>query len=61
MGLFRERLAKEEVNKFKLVMGYLPDNNPQEEFEQKLKQSKHGLDAFTEYELQEFDPFFYKE
>lgn len=61
MSLFRERLAKEKENKKKLEMGYLPDNNPQAEFEQKLRESKHDLDAFTEYELQEFDPFFYKE
>lgn len=61
MGLFRERQAKEKENKKKLEMGYLPDNDPQAEFEQKLRESKTDLDAFSEYELQEFDPFYYKE
>lgn len=60
MSLFRERQNKERENRKKMEMGYLPDNDPKAEFEQKLKESDGNPDAFTEYEMQEFDPFFYK-
>jgi hypothetical protein len=61
MELFRERELKELDLQRKQEMGYLPDSDPQADFERKLKEGIVKVDAFKEYEEQEFDPFYYED
>lgn len=61
MELLREREIKEVELQRKLEMGYLPDCDPKAEFEKKLKEGTVKVDAFQEYEEQEFDPFYYED
>lgn len=61
MKLFREKKRKEAEVMRKQELGYLVNFSPEEEFLQKLKEGEKKIDAFKEYEEQEFDPFYYTE
>lgn len=61
MELFRERKKKEEEISRRQEMGYLDNSDPEEEFLRKLKEGEKKIDAFKEYEEQEFDPYYYTE
>ena len=61
MLYFREREQKKLDQQRRLEQGYLPSSNPQAEFEKKLKEDMVQVDAFKEYEEQEFDPFYYED
>jgi hypothetical protein len=61
MRLFRERQRKEQEMRKKQELGYLVDYDPELEFQQKLRENTEKIDAFQEYEAQEFDPYYYQE
>lgn len=59
MKLFREKKRKEAEMLKRQELGYLDNFNPEEEFLKELKKSEKKIDAFKEYEEQEFDPYYY--
>lgn len=61
MKLLREKRRKEEEMRDRQDMGEYLSSNPEEEFLKKLKEGEKKIDAFKEYEEQEFDPFYYTE
>ena len=59
MMLFREKQQREKELQRRHDMGYLIDEDPEADFLRKLKEGEKKVDAFKEYEEQEFDPYYY--